>query len=150
VLEVRGVRGAQRSRGTRQAAAERVEFIKHGSYISAVATPILRAAPLFAALADPTRLAILERLRRGERCVSELCGDVSAGQSLISFHLKALRDAGIVFARKDGRTVWYAVDPSGVVRLERLVQLLKDAGDHVDQVSQAADLEMCLEYINGS
>jgi ArsR family transcriptional regulator, arsenate/arsenite/antimonite-responsive transcriptional repressor len=115
-----------------------------------MATPILRAAPLFAALADPTRLAILERLRRGERCVSELCADVPASQSLISFHLKALRDAGIVFARKDGRTVWYAIDPSGLARLERLVQLLKDAGDHVDQRFQAADLEMCMGYISSS
>jgi ArsR family transcriptional regulator len=114
-----------------------------------VATPILRAAPLFAALADPTRLAILERLRLGERCVSELCDDVAAGQSLISFHMKALRDAGLVFARRDGRTVWYAIDPSGLARLERLVQLLQGAGDEVEEASKVADLEMCMEYING-
>jgi ArsR family transcriptional regulator len=114
-----------------------------------MASPILRAAPLFAALADPTRLAILERLRLGERCVSELCDDVAAGQSLISFHMKALRDAGLVFARRDGRTVWYAIDPSGLARLERLVQLLQGAGDEVEEASKVADLEMCMEYING-
>ena len=112
-------------------------------------TPILRAAPLFAALADPTRLAILERLRRGERCVSELCGDVTAGQSLISFHLKALRDVGLIFARKDGRTVWYALDPSGLARLERLVSLLQGEGEDADDASKAAELQMCLEYIDG-
>jgi ArsR family transcriptional regulator len=110
--------------------------------------PILRAAPLFAALADSTRLAILERLRLGERCVVELCGDVAAGQSLISFHLKVLRDVGLVFARRDERTVWYAIDPSGFARLDRLVQLLQGAGDEAQEASKVAELEMCLEYIN--
>ena len=114
-----------------------------------MATPILRAAPLFAALADPTRLAILERLRQGDRCVSELCGDVTAGQSLRSFHLKVLRDVGLVFARNEGRTVWYALDPSGLARLERLVRLLQDVGDGADVASNVAELEMCLEYISG-
>jgi DNA-binding transcriptional ArsR family regulator len=108
-----------------------------------MATPLLRAAPFFAALADPTRLAVLERLRLRERCVGELCGDIAAGQSLISFHLKALRDAGLVFARRDGRTIWYAIDPSGVARLERLVRLLQGAEGEVD-----TDLAMCLEYIS--
>lgn len=113
-------------------------------------TPILRAAPLFAALADPTRLAILERLRLGERCVSELCNDVAAGQSLISFHLKTLRDVGLVFTRRDGRTMWYALDPSGLARLERLVQLLGGAEDDAEEALRAADLEMCMEYISGN
>lgn len=114
-----------------------------------MATPILRAAPIFAALADPTRLAILDRLRLGERCVGDLCADVAAGQSLISFHLKALRDVGLVFARRDGRTVWYALDPSGLARLDRLVQLLQGAEDHVNEASRAAELEICMEYISG-
>ena len=113
-----------------------------------MATPILRAAPLFAALADPTRLAILERIRLGERCVGELCAEVNAGQSLISFHLKVLRDVGLVFARKDGRTVWYALDHSGLARLERLVQLLQEGGNRVEEASRAAELDICLEYIS--
>jgi DNA-binding transcriptional ArsR family regulator len=113
-----------------------------------MAAPILRAAPLFAALADPTRLAILERLRRGERCVGELCGDTAAAQSLISFHLKVLRDVGLVFTRKDGRTVWYALDPSGVARLGRILRQLQDAGEGTDEASELAELQMCLEYIS--
>ena len=111
-------------------------------------TPLLRAAPLFAALADPTRLAVLDRLLLGEQCVGELCRDIAAGQSLISFHLKALRDAGLVFARRDGRTIWYAIDPSGVVRLERLVRLLQRAQGEVESASKVADLAMCMEYIS--
>ena len=113
-----------------------------------MATPLVRASPLFAALADPTRLAILDRLRSGERSVNELCGVTAASQSLMSFHLKTLRDAGVVFARKDGRTVWYALDPSGVARLERLVVLLQGGDDAVAEASRRIDLEVCLEYIN--
>ncbi len=113
-----------------------------------MATPLLRAAPLFAALADPTRLAILDRLRSGERSVNELCSDTDAGQSLMSFHLKTLRDAGLVLARKEGRIVWYALDPSGVARLDRLVMLLRGSDDGHLEASKRVDLEVCMEYIN--
>ena len=109
---------------------------------------LLRAGPLFAALADPTRLAILDRLCTGERSVNELCADTTAAQSLISFHLKTLRDVGLVFSRKEGRTVWYSLDPSGLARLERLVSILKGRA-HPEELSKQADLEVCLEYING-
>jgi ArsR family transcriptional regulator len=113
-----------------------------------MASLLNRAAPLFAALADPTRLAILDRLRSGERSVNELCAQTAASQSLMSFHLKTLRDAGLVFSRKEGRTVWYALDPSGVARLERLVVLLQGGADTVAEASTLADLEVCMEYIN--
>jgi len=113
-----------------------------------MATLLLRAAPLFAALADPTRLAILDRLRSGERSVNDLCADTNAAQSLMSFHLKTLREAGLVYARKEGRTVWYALDPSGVARLERLVTLLRTAEDQAAEASKLVDLEVCMQYIN--
>ena len=94
------------------------------------------------------RLAILDRLRIRERSVGELTDGLRAGQSLISFHLKVLRDAGLVFSRKDGRVVWYAIDPAGVARIERLVGLLRRTEDEAELASRAADLEMCMEYIN--
>ena len=78
----------------------------------------------------------------------DLCADVGAGQSLISFHLKVLRDTGLVFARRNGRTVWYTLDPSGLARLDRLVGLLQGAGDEAEEASKAAELEMCMEYIS--
>ena len=115
-----------------------------------MASLLLRAGPLFAALADPMRLAILDRLRPGQRSVNELCADTGAGQSLMSFHLKTLRDAGLVFARREGRTVWYALDPSGLTRLERLVSVLQGHDDLASEASKRVDLEVCLEYINDS
>jgi ArsR family transcriptional regulator len=111
-----------------------------------MASLLVRAGPLFAALADPTRLAILDRLRTRERSVNELCVETAAAQSLISFHLKTLRDVGLVFSRKDGRTVWYSLDPSGLTRLDRLVSVLKGREDP-EELSKRADLEVCLEYI---
>lgn len=113
-----------------------------------MASLLLRAGPLFAALADPMRLAILDRLRPGPRSVNELCANTGAAQSLMSFHLKTLRDAGLVFARKEGRTVWYAMDPSGLTRLERLVSVLHGHDDLASEASKRVDLEVCMEYIN--
>lgn len=119
-------------------------------YSLTVASLLLRAGPLFAALADPMRLGILDRLRPGPRSVNELCADTGAGQSLMSFHLKTLRDAGLVFARKEGRTVWYALDQSGLARLERLVSVLQGHDDLASEASKRLDLETCMEYINDS
>ena len=66
-------------------------------------------AQLFHALSDETRLAVLDMLRGGERCVCDLQGDLDAAQSRLSFHLKVLRDAGLVTDRKAGRWSYYAL-----------------------------------------
>jgi ArsR family transcriptional regulator len=73
-----------------------------------------RAAPLFQALSDPTRLAILEMLRSGERCVCELQDALDAAQSRLSFHLKVLKDAGLVRDRKEGRWSYYTLVPEAL------------------------------------
>ncbi len=75
------------------------------------------AAKLFHALSDPTRLEILERLRGGERCVCDLQDALDAAQSRLSFHLRTLRDAGLVTDRKDGRWVYYALRPEAIEEL---------------------------------
>jgi ArsR family transcriptional regulator len=75
-------------------------------------TPDLtRAARLFHALSDETRLGILEMLRGGERCVCDLQADLDAAQSRLSFHLRVLREAGLVTDRKEGRWSYYSVVP---------------------------------------
>ena len=66
---------------------------------------IERAAELFHALSDETRLAIVEMLHDGERCVCGLQDALDAAQSRLSFHLKVLKDAGLVIDRNDGRWV---------------------------------------------
>ena len=68
-------------------------------------------ARLFHALSDETRLAVVHRLRDGERCVCDLMTDVDAAQSRLSFHLKVLLDAGIVGCRREGRWAFYWLKP---------------------------------------
>lgn len=109
---------------------------------------VISTTTVLAALADPTRLALVDHLRLGERCVGDLCADVGGGQSLISFHLKVLRDAGLVSARKEGRTVWYSLDANGLSRLAKLVERLRGSSD-VTTRALRADVDTCRQYING-
>ena len=76
---------------------------------TAATIDVVRAAQLFHALSDETRLEIVERLRAGERCVCELVSDLDAAQSRLSFHLKVLKDAGLVHDRPDGRWTYYTL-----------------------------------------
>lgn len=69
--------------------------------------PLAGVARLFHALSDPTRLRLVELLAGGERCVCELTGPLDASQSRLSFHLKTLKDAGLVADRPEGRWVFY-------------------------------------------
>jgi ArsR family transcriptional regulator, arsenate/arsenite/antimonite-responsive transcriptional repressor len=93
-----------------------------------------RAADLFHALSDETRLAILERLRRGECCVCELMDQLDAAQSRLSFHLKVLREAGLIDCRREGRWAYYWLVPEGVEALETAVGALKPTRAALAQV----------------
>lgn len=70
-------------------------------------------AKVFKALCDPRRLAILERLRSGEKCVCMLQDDLDIGQSGLSYHMKILCDSGIVESREDGKWTHYRLSDSG-------------------------------------
>lgn len=72
------------------------------------------AAARFRALGDETRLRLLELLTAGERSVAALMEDTGLGQSLVSHHLRALRQAGLVRDRRDGRWVFYCIAESAL------------------------------------
>jgi ArsR family transcriptional regulator, arsenate/arsenite/antimonite-responsive transcriptional repressor len=74
-------------------------------------------ARLFHALADPTRLRIVQLLRHGERCVCDLTEAADAAQSRLSFHLKVLKDAGLLVDRREGRWVYYQLQQETLARL---------------------------------
>ena len=97
-------------------------------------------ADVFRALADPTRRAVYERLAGREMSVSELKAGFAISQPAISQHLAALRGAGLVRERREGRHAYYRIDPSGLApligwidryrafwpkRIEKLKQVLK-------------------------
>ena len=83
-----------------------------------------RSAALFHALSDEKRLRILSLLQEGEHCVCELSDALDLAQSLLSFHLKTLRDAGLVADRREGRWVYYALGTGAIAEaLEVLEEL---------------------------
>ena len=69
---------------------------------------------IFYALADPSRRAIFTSLTRGEAAVNELTARFDISQPAVSQHLATLRDAGLVDARREGRNVYYRVQPRGM------------------------------------
>lgn len=75
------------------------------------------AARWFRALSDETRLEIVRLLSHGEHCVCELQGALHAAQSRLSFHLKTLKDAGLVTDRRDGRWVYYALNRAALAEI---------------------------------
>ena len=83
-----------------------------------------RTARLFHALADETRLRILEQLADGEQCVCDLTGALDAGQSRLSFHLKTLKDAGLLTDRREGRWIYYALNPDALRELRDIVETI--------------------------
>jgi DNA-binding transcriptional ArsR family regulator len=72
-----------------------------------------------AALADPTRRAIFERLADGPRAVGELAGELPVSRPAVSQHLKVLKDAGLVLDEAAGTRRLYRVDPAGIDGLRR-------------------------------
>lgn len=92
-------------------------------------------AEKFRMLADPTRLAILRSLMRGERSVGQVVEETGRGQANVSKHLKLLADAGLVARRKEGLQVFYRVDDPLVERLCKLVceTIVQEAREGVER-----------------
>jgi len=83
------------------------------------------AADRFAALADPTRRHLLEQLATADRAVTELMAGLAMSQPAVSQHLRVLRDAGLVTARKDGRHRYYRLRPAGLTELRDWIDELE-------------------------
>ncbi len=79
----------------------------------------------FHALSDETRLQILDLLRRGECCVCELTDKLEAAQSRLSFHLRTLKDAGLVTDRREGRWVYYELRAEALEELTKAIERLQ-------------------------
>ncbi len=96
---------------------------------------LTRLARWFYALSDETRLRVVELLVGGERCVCELQAAIGATQSRLSFHLKVLRDAGLVHDRRAGRWVHYSLRPEV---LEEIATFVREQRPHAGAWSAAA------------
>ncbi len=78
-------------------------------------------AERFRALGEPARLGILQALRHGEQCVSQLEADTGLNQANLSRHLQVLSVTGMVRRRKKGLFVYYALADANVLRLCELM-----------------------------
>jgi DNA-binding transcriptional ArsR family regulator len=72
---------------------------------------------VFRAIADPTRRAILDRLRGGAAPVNDLASDFDQSRPAISKHLKVLREARLVSEKRVGRERYYALEPAPLQRV---------------------------------
>ncbi len=90
-----------------------------------VTLDLAAASKIFHALSDETRLEIVAMLVPGERCVCELMSALDAAQSRLSFHLKVLKDAGIVLDRRDGRWVHYSLNKAAFEDVAGVIKALK-------------------------
>jgi DNA-binding transcriptional ArsR family regulator len=92
----------------------------------------------FAALADPTRRAILARLSLGEATVNELADPFEMSQPAISQHLKVLEDAGLIVRRVDGTKRPRRLSATGIESMDQWLAMLRTAleknYDRLDQV----------------
>ena len=78
---------------------------------------VAQALQLLRALAEPIRLQVVQALQDGERCVCDLTSDLELAQSKLSFHLKVLKEAGLIRARQEGRWIYYRLEPSALLLL---------------------------------
>lgn len=84
---------------------------------------------LFQALGEETRLGIVRLLSEGERCVCELQGELDAAQSRLSFHLRKLKDAGVVRDRRDGRWIYYSLAPGALEEMRAFLETVTPTED---------------------
>ncbi len=80
---------------------------------------------VFKALADPTRLKILECIEKGERCICENIPYTGKSQPCVSQHLKVMKHAGIIDERKDGTKIMIKASNDKIFRIIDQVKKLK-------------------------
>jgi ArsR family transcriptional regulator, arsenate/arsenite/antimonite-responsive transcriptional repressor len=95
-----------------------------------------KSVRFFRALSDETRVRILEQLRDGEQCVLALTQTFNTGQSRLSFHLRVLKNAGLVIDRPEGRAVYYTLNHKAIQEAEAIITRLR--GKHLPLASTAS------------
>jgi ArsR family transcriptional regulator len=73
----------------------------------------------FHALSEPLRLSVVELLLSQELCVCDLCDRLHVSQSKLSFHLKTLKEAGLIRSRQEGRWIYYSLNVAQFAILEQ-------------------------------
>jgi DNA-binding transcriptional ArsR family regulator len=88
---------------------------------------VANADRVFSALHDPTRRAVLERLRGGPSAVGEIAASLPVTRPAVSQHLKVLKEAGLVSDRSEGTKRIYYIDPNGLGAMRAWLDRFWDA-----------------------
>jgi len=96
----------------------------------------------FKALANPMRLMLLDILQEGEKSVSDLLEHTGSKKANLSQHLSALRERGLIDARREGRNVYYSVSKTKLSKLfhevhKILVESLEEKSSLLKQLSRS-------------
>jgi ArsR family transcriptional regulator, arsenate/arsenite/antimonite-responsive transcriptional repressor len=91
---------------------------------------------IFRALADPTRLRILNLLLPGELCVCDIVTTLRLPQPAVSRHLAYLKDSGLVEARREGLWMYYRLTPPETTFETRLVECLACCVEELPQLAK--------------
>jgi DNA-binding transcriptional ArsR family regulator len=104
---------------------------------------VTNAAQVISALADPTRRAVLEKLRDGPRPVGEIARDLPVTRPAVSQHLKVLKEAGLVGDRSVGTRRIYYIDPKGLGAMRAWLDQFWEAAlaDFAAEVQRSATKE---------
>src|SRR5688500_17715506 len=101
----------------------------HGGIDLPAPAALRGAAELFRAMGDADRLRLLELLKHGERCVSEIVAAVGEKFSTVSQRLKVLRDEGLVVRRRAGTHLYYGLADHHVI------DMIQNALAHAEELS---------------
>ncbi len=94
----------------------------------------MNEADVFKALADPTRLKILECIRKGEKCICEIIPYTGKSQPNVSQHLKVLKNAGIIEERKEGTRIMLKI-------FDREIYKIIDLAKHISKIAKTVRYE---------
>jgi DNA-binding transcriptional ArsR family regulator len=93
-------------------------YIKRGVYKRILDMPIENEqARLLTCIGEPTRLQILKLLSQGEKYVGEIVEVLGIGQSLVSYHLRHLRECNIVIVRQEAQRTYYRLSDARLAEL---------------------------------
>ncbi len=105
--------------------------------------PIPQIAKLLNAISPPARLEILQSLGLEEACVCHVEAELGIRQAAISQHLMALREAGLIKARRDGRFMYYSLVDPALLDLIRLAARIVGVAAEIPLSTQTATMEKC-------
>ena len=87
---------------------------------------------VFRAFSDEKRIRVLELLSEGEQCACVLLEKLDISQPTLSYHMKILRESGIVKERPVGPWKYYSIDSEGCAYAQKLLQALSFGGENVE------------------